>query len=64
MSGFIFDLEELAIRGAIQGALQPFVAAGDTTEAKATEMADAVTDALSMLDASAKKPPVDPGAVG
>ena len=61
MSGFIFNIEMAALKAAIRSAIQPWVISGATTPSKADEMANAAVDAMEMLDASAKKPPADPG---
>lgn len=53
----IFDIEMAALQGAIHGALKPFVTAGDTTDAMATQMGSAVVDVLKMLQAAATHKP-------
>lgn len=58
----IFNIEMAALKAAIRSAVQPWVISGATTPANADEMADAAIKAIEMLDATAKKPPQDPGA--
>lgn len=55
----IFNIEKGVAHGVVMGALTPFVTAGDTTEAKAAEMADAVVDAFQLFHDQAGKPAVD-----
>lgn len=58
---FIFNVELMAIKAAVEAYLAPYVASGATTQAKATEIGQATDDLLEMLNNSTKAPPVDPG---
>ncbi len=55
----IFNIEKGVAHGVVMGALAPFVTAGDTTQAQAVRMADAVTDAFELFHDNAGRPKVD-----